>query len=181
MKKPSNGYVYVASVINNPNICKIGYTTKNPVDRVSKLSRDYPGYEFKLYDSFSFDRPKRHEQMAHKILHQYNIERELFSVTPVEGCIAVKRTVGKWFDVITAKDFDFEVARSDKGVELTDGNIAAHYFNYIKFNLNLVFEPEISFVDFKNIVNTYMEMYGVRSAYDINASLFIDLCNEAGL
>ena len=177
MKNHSSGYVYVASVKNNPNLCKIGYTTKTPSERISKLSRDYPGYEFELYESFEFERPKRHEQMTHKILHQYKLDREMFCVTAAEGCIAVKRTISKWFDVITASDFDYDFVRGS----LTEGNVATHYKNYIKFNLNLEFVPEISFIDFKNIVNTYMEIHNVRSAYDINPYKFAQLCDEAGL
>lgn len=181
MKKPSSGYVYVASVKNNPNLCKIGYTTKTPSERVKNLSRDYPGHEFELYESFEFDRPKRHEQMAHKLLHQVKLDREMFRVTPVEGCIAVRRTIGKWFDVITASGFDDDISRSGGVVHLSEGNIASSYRNYIKHNLNLEFIPEISFCEFKNIVNTYMELHSVRSAYDINPFKFIALCEEAGI
>lgn len=181
MKKPTSGYVYVASVKNHPNLCKIGYTTKEPSERISRLKRDYPEYEFELYKSFEFDRPKRHEQMSHKLLHQVKLDREMFCVTPIEGCIAVMRTFGKWFDVITASEFDDEILRNGNSINLTEGNIASSYRNYIKYNLNLEFSEDIGFDDFKNIVNTYMEMHGVRSAYDINPLKFIELCDEAGL
>lgn len=181
MKKPSSGYVYVASVKGHPNLCKIGYTKQEPCKRVASLKRDYPGYDFELYKSFEFERPARHELMAHKLLHQVKLDREMFGVTPAEGCIAVRRTVGKWFDVITASEFDDEIVRNGEPINLTEGNIASSYRNYIRYNLNLEFSEDVGFDDFKNIVNTYMEMYSVRSAYDINPFKFIELCEEAGL
>lgn len=180
MKKPTSGYVYVASVKNHPHLCKIGYTKQNPSKRVSRLSMDYPGYDFELYRSFRFERPARHELMAHNILHAARAEREMFSVTPIEGCIAVQRTVGKHFNFITDSESEFNQSKNSPW-EVSGSNHSKSVYNYIRYNMELAFNPEPSFDEFKNIVNTYMEIHNVRSHFEFDESLFIELCNEAGL
>ena len=180
MKKPSSGYVYVASVKNHPNLCKIGYTKQDPAVRVSRLKRDYPDYGFELYRSFHFERPARHELMAHNILHAVRFDREMFSVTPIEGCIAVERTVGKYFNTITDSESDFKESNNAPW-EASVSNHSKSVYNYIRYNMGLTFDPEPSFDEFKNIANTYMELYNVRSHFDFSESLFVELCDEAGL
>lgn len=180
MKKPSNGYVYVASVKNQPNLCKIGYTKQDPKKRVARLKRDYPGYDFDLYKSFYFDRPARNELMAHNILHTVRFDREMFSVTPIEGCIAVERTVGKYFNTITDSESDFNKS-SNSPWEISGSNYSKAVYNYIRYNLELAFDPEPSFDEFKNIVNTYFEKHNIRSHFEIDETLFVELCEEAGL
>lgn len=180
MKKPSSGYVYVASVKNNPHLCKIGYTKQDPINRVSNLKKEYPDYEFELYRSFYFDRPARHELMAHNILHAVRVDRELFSVTPIEGCIAVQRTVGKYFNVITESEKEFYSSKNAPW-EFSGGNKARCFYNYVRFNLCLAFDNEPTFDQFKNIANTYMEKHNIRSHFDVDEKLFIELCEEAGL
>tara|TARA_R110002012_G_scaffold311890_1_gene521717 strand:+ start:117 stop:653 length:537 start_codon:yes stop_codon:yes gene_type:complete len=178
MKKPANGYVYVASIKNKPYLCKIGYTRQSPECRVSSLSREYPEYEFELYRAFPFDRPARHELMAHNLLHAKRVDREVFSVTPIEGCIAVQRTVGKHFNqtVNFKSDIDGITEWGSKSPTLHN-RIKA----YLRYNLELEFVPEPSFDDLKCIVNTYFELHNIMSYTDIDRDLFIELCNEAGL
>lgn len=180
MKKPSSGYVYVASVVGNPNLCKIGYTTKSPEERISNLHKDYNGFDFELYRSFQFNRPARHELMAHNILSAARFDREIFSVTPIEGCFAVQRTIGKYFDFLTESEDEVNKSK-DSPWEISGSNKTKRFFNYIMLNLSLSFQPEITFNQFQNIINTYMEIHNIRSAFDIDEGLFIELCNEAGL
>lgn len=187
MSKNKSGYVYVAAVKSNKNLCKIGYTKQDPEKRVSNLKRDYPGLEFELYRSFHVDRPMRNEQMAHSILSRKRVDREIFGVTPIEGCIAVQRTIGKMFYHINADYYDFGsgVVKTHKSgaeyTEITSNHSIANYYTYIKTNLGLHFKPEPTFEQFQCIINTYLELYNVNSAYDIDQGKFISLCEEAGL
>jgi len=48
MKNKKGGFVYIASVVGNPNICKIGHTKQDPTKRVAKLKIEYQGYEIEL-------------------------------------------------------------------------------------------------------------------------------------
>lgn len=166
MQSKNKGYVYVASVVGNPNACKIGFTRGKPEDRVSKLSNDYPGLSFTLYNSFELDRPKRNENMAHEILSNKRIDRELFSVTPIEGCIAVHRTMGKHFYQIQSNSFSGDYKR---------------FYDYVRFNLELEWFPELSFDQFKCLINTYLEVHNVRLPRDIDAEKLILLSEECGL
>ena len=179
-KKPSPGYVYVASIVGNPNICKIGYTRKNPEERVSMLYKDYPCFNFELYRSFWFERPARHEFMCHQILHAARLDREVFSVTPIEGCFAVERTVGKHFSQITESEEDFDLSDNSPW-EISGSNQSKAFYNYIRYRLGLEFVPELSFDEFKNLINTYLEIHDVRSQFDIKESLLVNLVKEADL
>ena len=87
MKKPSYGYVYVASVKNNPNLCEIGHTKKNPELRIAEIKTDYKdlGFDFELFYHCESPRPRRHENLCHEILADHNFSREIFSVTPEFG------------------------------------------------------------------------------------------------
>jgi len=79
------GNIYIASVDQNPNWCKIGFTRKRPEDRVSELKRCYKGYTFSLFWSLEVTNPSQRESMLKRFFQDRVVHGEMFSVSPQEA------------------------------------------------------------------------------------------------
>lgn len=79
------GNIYIASVNENKNWCKIGYTTKKPEERIRELKRCYPGYGFSPFWSKQVSLPTKRESMLKRFFQDRSISGEMFSVSPQEA------------------------------------------------------------------------------------------------
>lgn len=105
MKKPSNGYVYVASIENEPNLCKIGYTRRsNPEERIKELNSNQSEFRFSLHDCVFSERPARLENMSHEYFSESRVKGEIFNISPQDAIDGVNSNVGKWYTITTPED-----------------------------------------------------------------------------
>ena len=90
------GFVYIAVNEAFPNIVKIGFTTKEPTERLDELARPtgVPGkYELHNGAEFSEESHARNvERLLHKAFHpkRFGNDREFFQIKPEEAMDALR-------------------------------------------------------------------------------------------
>jgi len=74
------GWVYIISNKSMPNIFKVGFTMKDPIERAKALAKDNSGVPFP-YDvdyAILIDDPRSIEKAVHKNLHEFREGKEWF-------------------------------------------------------------------------------------------------------
>ena len=105
MKKPSSGYVYVASVKNHPDLCKIGYTRRaNPEERIAELNANQSEFTFSLHGCEFSERPARLENMCHEYFSSSRVKGEIFKISAEDAINGVKKNIGKWYTITSPED-----------------------------------------------------------------------------
>lgn len=77
------GCVYILSTRELPNILKIGYTTRNPIERVKEINRSTGVViPFGVRAAWNVPNPDKFEQKIHEKLNQYRVraDREFFQL-----------------------------------------------------------------------------------------------------
>ena len=139
MKKPSPGYVYVASIKNHPDLCKIGYTRRaNPEERISELNANQSEFIFSLHGCEFSERPARLENMCHEYFSHSRVKGEIFKVTPEDAINGVKKNIGKWYTITSPEKLKGFNCLSLDVYNLCNGNeyLASELINTYCFNTN---------------------------------------------
>lgn len=101
MKSHSHGYVYIAEIVDHPNMCKIGYSRSYPDKRVSQLKNKYKEFNFNLFNFIECDAPRRVENMCHEHFQLKKHYSEIFNVSPSVAFKFLINLKGKWYKTIT--------------------------------------------------------------------------------
>src|SRR6185436_12947581 len=78
MSKDESGFIYV--IEDEPNICKIGFSKSFPSLRHKQITCSYHK-DFKLVGFFKSDTAFRDEKTIHKLLKEYRLKGEWFSLS----------------------------------------------------------------------------------------------------
>lgn len=154
MSKCKGGFVYIASVVGNPNICKIGHSKQDPSKRVANLKHDYKGMDFELYDYYPTKSAYHSEMSIHSLIDHVRIERELFNILPCEARVFVSRGIDKNFNCM---EINYEIADYCK--------------SYIVDNMQMTHLVSLPRYACLSILNLCIELYNIKGSdaiYSIN-------------
>jgi hypothetical protein len=83
-KVNKSGFVYCLTNNLMPGICKVGFTTRSPYDRLKELSGTNLPEDWEVEWAYPFSNPGNIEKSIHKDMNKYRLrpDREFFKMAP---------------------------------------------------------------------------------------------------
>lgn len=109
-KNSGKGYVYIAGLKEQPDVSKVGFT-KSVDKRIKKMQTGSP-YEMYARTIICVDNLREREKQCHKLLEQYHMRGEWFSLSPDEASRIIRETLAKRnspHDIIFNKAPEFKI------------------------------------------------------------------------
>jgi len=107
------GWVYVFSNKAMPGLVKIGYTDRDPEERIKEQHSGLP-YSHELEYEILVNNPHSDEQSAHRKLASKHESKEWFRCTPEEAVNAIRSVTGSNYHIENYKKADREKAEKTR-------------------------------------------------------------------
>jgi len=106
------GFVYIATNESFKNLQKIGFTSRNPSERISELDSTGVPTPFKISYLVCLNNPYKFEQIIHEKLNQYRKRdnREFFEINLIDAINTLKDLISEHNIEIKFEEFDQDIS-----------------------------------------------------------------------
>lgn len=126
------GFVYIATNESFANLKKIGFTSRNPSERISELDSTGVPTPFRISYLVCLKNPFRFEQVIHERLSQYRKRdnREFFEITLIDAINTIKDLISENNIEIKFEEFDQDISLDEN----TNENNPHEYIDNYKYS-----------------------------------------------
>jgi hypothetical protein len=140
MQDRTKGWVYVITNKSIKGLCKIGFSTKDPIQRAREFDGTGTPHPYEVAWEIIVSNPRKVESEAHEILRSKNEKKEWFKCTVDEGVAAIRQaskstTVWAEFPGMTfSKESEIDFDNPPPACQIISGEIALVIHNNLITN-----------------------------------------------